>query len=88
MICYFCIGFSLGSWSILMSRAQELTDPDYQGRVEAVFNTISSLGIVMFYLGLSFATETFNIRHIYWIVGVLAIVPMVLMIMYPKYFRD
>ena len=88
MICYFCIGFSLGSWSILMSRAQELTDPDYQGRVQAVFGTLTSLGIVIFYLSLSFATKEFNIRHIYWIVGVLAIVPMVLIIRYPKCFRD
>ncbi len=88
MICYFCIGFSLGSWSILMSRAQELTDPDYQGRVQSIFSTITSLGIVIFYLGLSLATKEINIRHIYWVVGVLAIVPMVLMIRYPKYFRD
>jgi DHA3 family macrolide efflux protein-like MFS transporter len=88
MICYFCIGFCLGSWSILMSRAQELTDPDYQGRVQAVFSSVTSLGMVMLYLGLSFAAKEINIRHIYWVVGVFAIVPMVLMIRYPKYFRD
>ena len=87
-VAYFFVGFSLGCWSMLISRAQELTNPDYQGRVQSVFSALMALGIVVLYLGVNSVTDVFNIRHIYWIVGVLAIVPIALILIFPKYFED
>jgi MFS transporter, DHA3 family, macrolide efflux protein len=88
MICYFCIGFSLGSWSILISRAQELTDPAYQGRVQSLFGSVTSLLIVILYLSLSLITLEFTISHIYWVISAFAIVPIIFILKVPKYFRD
>jgi MFS transporter, DHA3 family, macrolide efflux protein len=87
-VAYFLVGFGLGSWSILISRAQALTDPNYQGRVQSVFSALTGLGIVILYLGINMASDLITIRHIYWIVGVLAIVPIVLVLIYPQYFED
>ena len=33
LILYLLVGFSLGCWSLIMTKAQEVTDLDYQGRV-------------------------------------------------------
>jgi len=85
-LAYFFIGLSLGSWSILMSRAQALTHPDYQGRVESVFNMITSLVLIIFYLSMHALIDIMTIRHIYWVVGVFAIVPIALILIFPSYF--
>lgn len=46
---HFFIGFSFSSWALLTTLAQELTDLNYQGRVQALFNSISGVIIITFY---------------------------------------
>ena len=71
-----------------MTKAQEVTDLDYQGRVQSVFSCLMALGIIILYLGIHLASGLINIRHIYWIVGVLAIVPIALVLIFPKCFSE
>lgn len=85
---YFIVGFSLGSWSILISRAQQLTDPNYQGRVQSIFSALMAVGIVILYLSIRMMSDIIAIEQIYWIVGVLAIVPIVLVLIFPQYFQN
>ena len=87
-VAYLFLGFSLGCWALLMTKAQEVTDLDYQGRVQSVFSCLLALGIIILYLGIHLASGLINIRHIYWIVGVLAIVPIALVLIFPKYFSE
>lgn len=46
---HFFIGFSFSSWALLTTLAQEITDLDYQGRVQSLFNSMSGAIIIVFY---------------------------------------
>lgn len=46
---HFLIGFSFSSWALLTTLAQEMTDLDYQGRVQSLFNSLSGTIIIVFY---------------------------------------
>ncbi|MBA2656112.1 MAG: MFS transporter [Tatlockia sp.] len=46
---HFFIGFAFSSWALLTTLAQELTDINYQGRIQSLFNSVSGLIIVLFY---------------------------------------
>ena len=87
MLCYLLIGFGLGSWSILVARTQQITDPAYQGRVESLLGSVSACVIVVFYLLLGIATHHISIRHVYWVVAFLAIVPLGIITTYSRCFN-
>ncbi|KTC85561.1 MFS transporter [Legionella drozanskii] len=46
---HFFIGFAFSSWALLTTLAQEMTELDYQGRVQSLFNSMSGAIIIMFY---------------------------------------
>lgn len=46
---HFFIGFSFSSWALLTTLAQEMTDLNYQGRVQSLFNSMSGAIIILFY---------------------------------------
>ncbi|MBA3535401.1 MAG: MFS transporter [Tatlockia sp.] len=46
---HFLIGFVFSSWALLTTLAQEMTDIDYQGRVQSLFNSLSGAIIILFY---------------------------------------
>ncbi|WP_160116166.1 MFS transporter [Legionella busanensis] len=50
---HFLIGFSFSSWALITTFAQEMTDIDYQGRVQSLFNSFSGVVIILFYYLLS-----------------------------------
>ncbi|KTD18579.1 drug:proton antiporter [Legionella lansingensis] len=50
---HFFIGFSFSSWALLTTLAQGMTDLDYQGRVQSLFNSLSGAVIIFFYYGLA-----------------------------------
>jgi DHA3 family macrolide efflux protein-like MFS transporter len=89
-VAYFFIGLGLGCWSILASRTQTLTDPDYQGRVQSVFGAFTAIIVVLFFIVMHMAVVSsgINIRHVYWVAGILAIVPIGLILIFPRFFAD
>lgn len=87
MLAYFFVGFSLGSWSLLIARAQECTDPAFQGRLQSLFGSITAFGITMLYLMITVFSHVITIRHIYWIVALFAVPPIILIVLRPAYFR-
>ncbi|ARG99880.1 MFS transporter [Legionella micdadei] len=46
---HFFIGFAFSSWALLTTLAQEITELDYQGRVQSLFNSVSGTVIIVFY---------------------------------------
>lgn len=46
---HFFIGFAFSSWALLTTLAQEMTDINFQGRVQSLFNSLSGGVIILFY---------------------------------------
>lgn len=46
---HFLIGLSFSGWALLTTMAQEMTDLDFQGRVQSLFNSVSGAIIIGFY---------------------------------------
>ena len=86
IISYFFVGISLGIWALMMTKAQEATDLDYQGRVQSVFNSLMAFALVILYLIIHLASGTIDLRHLFWIISGLALIPMILSLIYPKCF--
>lgn len=86
MISYFFVGLSLGIWALMMTKAQEATDLDYQGRVQSVFNSLMGFALVILYLSIHLASGIIDLRQLFWIVAGLALIPMVLSLLFPKSF--
>jgi len=63
---YFFLGFCYVSWSLVLSRAQELMPKAQQGRIQAVLNAASSLLILSMFLILQTSSKTTSIVHQYW----------------------
>lgn len=88
MLLYLLIGFSLGCWSLIITKAQEVTDLDYQGRVQSVFNFLAAFGIILLYIFINLLGDIINIRHIYWMISILSIAPIALVLIFPSYFDE
>jgi MFS family permease len=79
---YFFIGFCFSAWPLLITAAQDQTEMAYQGRVQSVFNSLSGLLILLFYLLLTLVGDGFNIGDLYWIEVVLMLVSIVFLLVY------
>lgn len=64
-ILYFLVGVNLGVWALITSRAQVLTDINYQGRVQSMFNSLTAIIILVVYLLLNLASEYVPLRSLY-----------------------
>lgn len=49
IFCQFLIGFSFSCWAILTTMLQEMTVFEFQGRTQALFNSVSGIMIILFY---------------------------------------
>jgi MFS transporter, DHA3 family, macrolide efflux protein len=66
VLLYFFIGFSFSAWPLLITYAQDMTSLRFQGRVQSLFNSISGVMILLFYLLLGKADHLFAITQLYW----------------------
>jgi MFS family permease len=64
---YLVIGFSFSAWALITTLAQEKTEMAFQGRVQSLFNSVSGLFILAFYLVLGSLGETFPVANLYWV---------------------
>jgi len=64
-VIYFIIGICLASWAIVITKAQELTDIRFQGRVQASFNALAGIGILTVYLLMYYLGDKLSIIHLY-----------------------
>jgi len=83
----FLIGLGFASWSLIMTRAQELTDLDYQGRVLSSFNALSSVGMLLVYAALYFEGTTISLAHLYYVQVGFAAVSIFLLLKHHELFQ-
>ncbi len=77
---YFFIGLCFSAWPMLITAAQEKTEFAFQGRIQALFNSISGVFILVFYLLLGFAGDFLAINQLYWIEVVLMVCSIILLL--------
>lgn len=66
-VLYFVIGFAAAVWPLVLTKAQELTDVKFQGRVQATFNSLMCLIILIIYLFIKVSSSYISIPHLYWL---------------------
>ena len=64
-ILYLIIGVSLAAWAIVITRAQELTLINFQGRVQATFNALAGIGILSVYLFMYYLGDKISMVCLY-----------------------
>lgn len=70
---YFVIGFAGAIWPLIISKAQHLTDLDFQGRVQSTFNSISGTFVIFFYYTIGMLGDWIGIQHLYLLEAIIAI---------------
>lgn len=78
-IIYFLIGIAFGLWPLLVTRAQEATDLNFQGRVQSVFMCIVGICILLTYAILALTGLWLPLASLYWMQACLAIAIIVLL---------
>lgn len=66
-IFYFIIGFAGAIWPLIITKAQSLTDNDFQGRVQSTFNSLSGAMMLLFYFTVGWIGNYFSVKNLYWI---------------------
>ena len=67
ILMYFIIGFAGAIWPLIISKAQSLTDINFQGRVQSTFNCLSGFLMLVFYFSVGFVSHYLNVSDLYWI---------------------
>lgn len=84
----FFIGIGFAAWALIMTRAQEVTDIDYQGRVSASFNSLSSFIMLVVYAIMYFEGGAIQISHLYFVQVALSVLSLFLILRYYKLFKS
>ena len=64
-IIYLVLGFSLSSWPLILSSAQEMTANEFQGRVQSSCYSLTGMVVLIVYLMLGMMGNTINLRFIF-----------------------
>lgn len=77
---YFIIGFCFSAWAVIMTQSQELTDLNFQGRVQSIFNSLSGVFILSIYFILFLAGDWIGLARLYWFeIGLMLVSSMLLL---------
>ena len=87
-VLYFVLGVCFAMWPLIITRAQHITDIDYQGRVQSCFNSISGILMILTYWGVKIASEYTTIRVLYWLEVVFALISIALIIYFEWRFDE
>ncbi|WP_077216927.1 MFS transporter [Piscirickettsia litoralis] len=77
-VLYFIIGLALSAWPLIVTRAQELTDLDYQGRLQGLVNSLSGVLILAIYLLAIVFGDKIDIAKVYWLEVLLSCITLAL----------
>lgn len=81
-ILYFIIGIGIAVWPVIITQAQHATDIDFQGRVQASFNSISGILVLLVYLLVSLGSHYISISSLYFAEVVLSLLAATLLWIY------
>lgn len=78
---FYCfIGFAGATWPLVISRAQNLTNIDFQGRVQSTFNSLSGVLMLIFYFSIGLIGKYFGVQHLYLIEVFIALIAILFLI--------
>ncbi|PHQ78334.1 MAG: MFS transporter [Coxiella sp. (in: Bacteria)] len=83
-VLYFIIGVCFAMWPIIVTRAQHITDINYQGRVQSCFNSISGMIMILIFLCVKFGSNYVTINMMYWIEVAFTLLSVVLMVLFER----
>ena len=78
ILSYLVLGGSLPVWLLYLTSVQEIVPDQYQGRVNATFQTFSSIISLLIFLGISYLFGVINVRVLYFIQLCLLLIPGIL----------
>lgn len=81
------IGLALGIWPLIMTRAQEMTCLDYQGRVQSTFNCLAGVIILWVYYLVNMGSHWITIPGLYWFEVGFALVGLMLVFFGRRYLK-
>lgn len=67
IIMNFMVGFAGAIWPLVITRAQNLTDLNFQGRVQSTFNTLSGVLMLFFYVFVGAIGNYYAVEKLYMI---------------------
>lgn len=76
-IIYFGIGIRLSSWAVVISEAQLSTNPDFQGRLQATFYSISGIGVLFLYILINYKGNFISIQNFYLVESIVAVLALI-----------
>jgi predicted MFS family arabinose efflux permease len=85
---YFILGVCFAMWPLIITRAQHITDIDYQGRVQSCFNSLSGILMILTYWGVKIISQYTSIEILYWIEIFFALVSIVLIVYFEWRFDE
>ncbi len=75
---YLLLGITFGAWPLIMTQAQHRTELAMQGRVQASFMTLSSIGVIAMYLLANLTSRYISLEYDYWFAGFLGVIALLL----------
>ncbi len=82
----FIIGLCFASWPVVMTKAQQLTQLDFQGRIQAAYNALSGIVILTIYAVTYLVSKFFDVSYLYLFEVIFAILSALLLLRYRKMF--
>lgn len=79
-VLYFVIGVTFAMWPLIITRAQESTALDYQGRVQSCFNSLSGLMMILIYLAVKLGSQYISIQLLYYVEISFTVITLILLI--------
>jgi MFS family permease len=65
MLC-FVIGYAMSAWALIVTKAQEMTELSYQGRMQGTFSSLLGLITVSLYSGVYWLADAAPLQKLYW----------------------
>ena len=78
------MGIAFTAWPLIITQAQSQTKFSYQGRIQSLFNGVSSMLILSFYGLIGCFGKNFNIANLYWLEIFIMFVSLTLIVHYKK----
>lgn len=87
-VLYFVLGVCFAMWPLIITRAQHITDIDYQGRVQSCFNSLSGILMILTYWGVKVISQYTSIAILYWMEVFFALFSIALIIYFDYRFDE
>ena len=85
---YFITGFAGAIWPLLISRSQNLTDLNYQGRVQSTFNSVSAVIMMIFYASTGLIGKYVGVSHLYIIEVIMTLIAILFLLNTKKVWHE